>query len=295
VHIKCSSIFKNCVCAVIKIIFGSCFTKKTRCLHCENGKYVFYARKIKSPIVNIVSHSESHMFSQTLYFSCILLLFLRIEPTNSQSLGTYFQAIRRQNHATHGSRHQSISQPSSWPPSNGPVFIGWVDPSIRPAGARPSNKTKSAVPNPRPSPTQSYLTSHPSSSPFPNLRRRPDPGQLRPLYAPTTIFHETPRPPLSAPPRRTTNPSLNHQSYIIACLAPQGPPRPDPLRPDPRRRRNRRRRSRSWMRYQPRRLQISLPHCLALADWIPRALSPPRGGMLCSSCLLMFNSSVMLL
>jgi hypothetical protein len=74
--------------------------------------------------------------------------------------------------------------------------------------ANQATKSPRAIPNPT---LTSSPTHAPPPNPFLNLRRRLDPGQLRPLPCPSTTSPEPPPPPLSIPPTGTTksNPNTN--------------------------------------------------------------------------------------
>ena len=49
---------------ILQQIYGRSFTKKTHFGHSKNGKWIFRAKKMKTPLGNIIWNSKMHPFAQ---------------------------------------------------------------------------------------------------------------------------------------------------------------------------------------------------------------------------------------
>ena len=63
-HVRWSNIFTKCGGTILKLSFGSCFTKHPIFGRSENGKWIFCASKRKTFYYNIVRHPMIHMCAQ---------------------------------------------------------------------------------------------------------------------------------------------------------------------------------------------------------------------------------------
>ena len=90
------SILENLFGPILQQIYGRSFTKRTQSKHSKNGKWLFCAMKVKTPLGNIVWNSKIHPCAQyeiiwiTYAMNVAIRLIIWLENPESSRMIDYF-------------------------------------------------------------------------------------------------------------------------------------------------------------------------------------------------------------